>query len=294
MSRVAILGYGAVAAVHARRLRRSAAADIVAVFGPSEEKARRFAQAHGIPVAATSLESACAAADTAIICSPSPRHYEQALAVLEAGLNALVELPACESVAEARRLEALARGRGLILRCAHTSRYLEPYLRLEGWLSEGTLGNIEQVHYLRSIPPRERSWIDDALLHHAGHPLDLFLHWWGTLRPLGCAALPQTRGAQNLALVARLESGAPVSVAISYTARIPEVRMSVVGSRHTVITDGFSYIRSDSAGLCWQGDGEETYEHAIELQDIEFLHGGGVRWAETVRLTALAGEFRAL
>lgn len=289
MTCVAILGYGAVASIHARRLRRSGAADLVAVFGPREDKARRFADAHGIPNAATTLEQAFAAADAAIICSPSPRHYEQAHAALEAGLRVLVELPPCETLAEAESLRSLGG-----VACAHTSRYLEPFVRIGAWIREGTLGRIEQIHYLRSIPPRQRSWQDDALLHHAEHPLDLLLHWFGSVRPLGCAALPERRGAQNLAVLAALENGAPVSMAISYTARIPEARLTIAGSSHTVITDGFSYIRSDCADLEWKGNGEETYERAIEEQDGAFLRGSGVQWEETVRVTALVEEFRTL
>ncbi len=268
--RVAIVGYGAVAGVHMRGLRHSRTAEVVSVSGPNPEKARRFADLHGIPSVAS-----IAPADVAIICSPSPWHCEQARAALEAGLHVLVELPACETPDQARQLGRLASERGLMLACAHTSRYLGPYERLEGWIREGRLGAIEQVHYLRVIPPRQRSWTDDALLHHAEHPLDLFLKWFGSLRALACAALPSAVGAQNLALIAELPGGAPVSVAISYTARIAEVRMTVAGSEHTVITDGFSFIRSDAAELCWQGDGEETYECAVEAQDAAFLDGGG-------------------
>jgi 2-hydroxy-4-carboxymuconate semialdehyde hemiacetal dehydrogenase len=292
MIRVAIAGYGAVAAIHARRLELPAQA--TAVFGPNKEKAERFAAAHGIPNAVTSWEAALESADAAIICSPSPCHYEQARAALEAGLHVLVELPACDGLAEARKLHALALKLGLRLHCAHTSRHLAPYARLGLWLSEGVLGAIEQVYYLRSIPPRKRSWTDDALLHHAGHPLDLFLNWFGALRPLSCAAHPQARQAQNLAVLGELESGAPVTVAISYTARVPEVRMTLAGSSHTVLTDGFSYIRSDLADLCWEGDGEDTYERAIQEQDRAFLAGAGVPWDETVRLAALIDDFRAL
>lgn len=292
IQRVALFGYGAVASIHARRLRPPAR--MVSVFGPNVEKAERFAAAHGIPAATTQLDEAMAGVEAAIVCSPSPRHHQQARAALEAGLHVLVELPACDSLAEARELAALAGLRGLRLHCAHTSRYLEPYVNLGRRLREGVLGDVEHLHQLRSIPPRQRSWTDDALLHHAGHPLDLFLTWFGQLAPVACAAHPQARQAQNLAVLGQLRNGAPVTVAISYTARIPEVRLTVAGSRHTVITDGFSYMRSDCPELCWEGDGEETYERAIQEQDQAFLDGSGIPWGDTLRLAALIDDFRAL
>jgi 2-hydroxy-4-carboxymuconate semialdehyde hemiacetal dehydrogenase len=293
--RVAILGYGAVAAVHVRGL----AEPPVAIFGPNEEKARRFAAQHGIPLATASMEEAVAGADAAIVCSPTPRHAEQARATLEAGVNVLVELPACGSLDEALALGNLAETRGRVLQCAHTSRYLEPFRRLGEWIRAGELGEIWQIRYWRTIPPRSRSWTDDALLHHAEHPLDLMLHWFGELRPLACAAHPAGLGAQNAALVGEVAGGAPVSISISYTASIPGVGMTVAGSKHTVETDGFSFMRSDRADWCWQGDEDGAYQQAIAAQDAAFLSasegsGGGVDWSETVTLTAAVEQFREL
>ncbi len=255
MPRVALIGYGAVAALHARRMLRRGEAEIVSVYGPDREKARRFATTHGIPVASDSLAAALESSDAAIICSPTTRHFEQACTALEAGVETLVELPACPTAGEARTLGELAGSRGVRLNCAHTSRYLAPYVRIREWLQAGALGAVTQVRYWRSVPPRERSWSDDALLHHAGHPLDLFLHWFGTLRTLGCAAQPLSGEIKDLAVLGELPGGAPASVSISYTARLADISMTVVGSEHTVVTDGFSFIRSDRrrdvlAGRC--------------------------------------------
>jgi predicted dehydrogenase len=281
--RLAVIGYGAVAAIHARRM----GAEMV--YGPDAGKAQAFAEAHGVPWATGDLNEALRGAGAAIICSPSHLHYEQTLRALGHGVATLVELPACGSLDEARSLEAAAGPVALV--CAHTSRYLEPYRRIRSWIASGRLGEIRQVRYTRSVPPRKRSWSDDALHHHAEHPLDLFLDWFGELTPLACAG---TADRQDVALAACLTSGAPVSIAISYTARLAACEMTVTGAAHTVVTDGFSYIRSDDDDLDWQGDGQTVYEQAIEDQDRAFLASAGVPWRDTIRLNRYVEEFAAL
>lgn len=295
--RVALIGYGAVAEIHARRL--AGQADLISVFGPDHKKANKFAQAHGIPNADVELERTLARSHAAIICSPSAFHFEQARVALEHGVNVLVELPACTFVREAETLAAAAQSHDVVVQCAHTSRYAEPYRRISEWISRRALGDIRYIHYLRCIPPRKRSWTDDALLHHAEHPLDLFLHWFGFLTPLGCAAHPSIPGAQDVSLIARVCENAPVTVCISYTSRVAEVKMTVVGIKHTIVTDGFSYVDADEPRFTWKGDEQQVYEAAIQEQDTMFLKAcrdgeGGVPWHETVKLTNCVSEFANL
>lgn len=291
--RVAIIGYGAVAAIHARRLRSHA--EVISVYGPDLEKCERFAQEHKILRAETELTAALAGADAAIVASPSARHYEQAMAALERGIHSLVELPACFSSGEANRLDELAHSKGAIIQCAHTSRYLEPYLLIGNWIRTGDFGEIQQIRYVRSIPPRERSWADDALWHHAAHPLDLFLAWFHSIQPLGCSMHPEDT-VQNVAFLASIDDKTPVTISISYTARLPEVKMTIVGSNHTVETDGFSYIASDSTEFVWKSEMVDVYERAIETQDVAFLKActgieSGIGWRETVKLIQCIERF---
>src|SRR5690242_20746103 len=118
--RLAISGYGEVAAIHARHLRDRDRVRLVSVYGPNAAKARAFAAAHGIETAADSLDGTLRAADALIVCSPSECHVEQAARALDAGLHVLVELPACRTVEEAERLAGMAQTRGAVLQCAHT------------------------------------------------------------------------------------------------------------------------------------------------------------------------------
>lgn len=288
MTSVVIQGYGAVASVHARHLKQRGAAQLIAVCGPNIEKARKFAEKHGIPAAYTEAPEA----DVVIICSPSSMHAQHALEAMRRGSSVLVELPPCTTHAEAETLARVSRQWNSRLACAHTSRYLEPYRKVESALS--VLGPIRHVSYMRHLRPRERSWTDDALLHHAQHPLDLLLKWFGDVRPAGIVGAPASGCLQEVSLLAELPGGAPVSIDISYSAHLPFTRMTLVAPDGAIATDGFSYLESNIDALNWKGDATESYERAIGDQDAAFLNGSEVRWEETSRLIALVETFRRL
>jgi predicted dehydrogenase len=224
-----------------------------------------------------------------IVASPSALHYEHALCALERGLHVLVELPPCASAEQSEHLARVAAQSNVVLQCAHTSRYLEPYRRVGNWIRENHLGEIRQINYFRCVLPARRNWIDDALLHHAAHPLDLLLHWFGDLQSVGCAAFPWSAPHRDVSLLARLPNGAPASIAISYSAKKAHSQLSVIGDKHTLVTDGFSFIDSGDSAMTWHGDTAATYERAIAEQDLAFLRccetgDGGVSWIETTRM----------
>lgn len=296
--RIAIVGCGAVASIHAARL-KSAGIKVGAVCGSTFEKAQGFAATHNIKRAAPDLDSALDDAEAAIVASPSPLHYQQAFRALEQGVHVLVELPPCASRDEAERLARAAAQSNVVLQCAQTSRYLEPYRRIGDWIREGRIGEIRQAHYIRGVMPSRRSWTDDALLHHAAHPLDLFLDWFGGLKPLACAAAPVTGPRQDVSLLAQAGNGAPATIAISYSVKQLRTHMTLIGDKHTIATDGFSWIDSDESGLTWHGDAAAVYEQAIADQDAAFLRccesgSGGVPWSETLRMVRYTEAFQYL
>lgn len=301
--RVAIVGYGAVASVHARQLKQLPEAQLVSVFGPHPQQGRLFAEAHGIPEAARDLESLLARAEAVIVASPSPLHYQQARECLQAGRHALVELPPCQNLEEARELDRLSENR-LVLRCAHTSRFLTPYRQVGSWLRQGRLGEIQQVNYIRHLEPPDRSWADNAFFHHAAHPVDLLLDWFGDVQPLACLVRPSLARARDVTLMARLPGRIPALISVSYTSRRPAARMLVLGQLHTIETDGFSCLSSDAVDLNWRGTAQQEYEKAIGRQDRSFLRAcageeegaseEGASWEETKELVTVLEGFAAL
>lgn len=297
--RVAMIGYGAVASVHAAKLRKEPDVQLVSVYGPKHEKASSFASTHDIQRACDSIADAVSVADAAIICSPSTAHFDQARECLAHGVHTLVEIPPCENAAETEELASLARQRSVMLGCAHTSRFVASFVQVKRNIESGVLGEIQEINYARYHKLRERSWMDNALLHLAAHPIDLLLYWCGGVEPKGCAALPDVRLPQTVCLLGRLPSGGAVTISVTYASRLYQTRIMIVGEKHTLETDGFSYTNSDLQELEFRGDEEETYEEAIHVQDVDFLRacqgkGSFVSWDETSKLHHSIDAFRAL
>jgi 2-hydroxy-4-carboxymuconate semialdehyde hemiacetal dehydrogenase len=299
MIKIAIIGYGAVGSIHADKLAAEPGVELRAVYGPQLKKASAFALAHAIKEARMTIAEAVTGVDVAVVCSPSALHFQQAHECLEHGVHTLVELPPCVTTAEAEALGELARRRGVLLGCAHTSRFVSPHVRIRESIRENALGVVQEINYTRHHHLRERSWADNALLHHGAHPVDLLLDWCGGLEPQACVALPDPQHAQTVAMLARLPSGGPATINITYTSRLPHVRMLVVGEHHTLETDGFTYMRSDLADLQFAGNGQQVYEQAIGDQDVAFLRacrgqGQFVPWEETVKMVRMMNRFHAL
>jgi 2-hydroxy-4-carboxymuconate semialdehyde hemiacetal dehydrogenase len=297
--RVAMIGCGAVGSVHAANLAKQPEVELAAVYSPDLESASSFASVHHIPKVADSVKSACAGADVAIVCSPSAVHFEQARECLKAGLHTLIELPACGSLQEAEELQTEAGQRGVLLGCAHTARYLQPYARIQLALDAGWIGEIHAINYLRCPRLNVRSWTDNALVHHAAHALDLAIRWCGEVEPLACIAVPDKDSAQTASILARLPSGGPLSVTVSYKAQIPDSSMMIIGDRCTIGTDGFSYLQSDLHELRFSGDEHKVYVDAIGSQDADFIgacqgKNSFISWSETMRLIRLVCEVQAL
>lgn len=297
--RVAMIGCGAVGSIHGAYLVAQPDVELVAVYSPEQENVASFAARYGVRIVGGSVEEAIAVADAAIICSPSALHFEQSRECLRAGRHVLCELPPCNEPREAEELGAIAKQQGLILGCAHTSRYLAPYARIHAALQSGQIGEIQEVSYVRYPQVQPRAWTDNALVHHGAHPIDLALQWCGELKPIACAAYPNASSAQSVSILATLPGGRPLTATISYGAKIPISRMVVVGTTHTIETDGFSYLRSDLEELQFVGDERVVYEQAIAAQDAQFLgacrgKNAYISWAETEDLMRTIHRFRVL
>jgi predicted dehydrogenase len=297
--RVAMIGYGGVGAIHAAKLREEPDVELVSVWGPKREKASSFAVTHGIPRVCDSIAEVVSGADAVIIASPSKPHFEQARECLELGVNTLVEIPPCESAAEAEELASLAQRRGVMLGCAHTSRYAAPFMLAKKSIDAGALGKIQVISFVRHHKLRDRSWMDDALLHFSAHPIDQAFYLCGGLEPVGCVVLPDVRLPQTSAVLGILPSGAPMTISMTFASRIYLTRMMIVGDKGTIDTDGFSYLSSDLPGLEYKGDAEQGYHESIHVQDVAFLRacqgkGTFVSWDETLKVLRTIDRFREL
>lgn len=297
--RIGLVGYGRVAAVHVQAIAQGEDVRCEAVYGPSLKKGQDFGTTHGIARATDEFDEFLEHIDAVVVCSPTSHHFTQALRCLEAGKNVLVELPPCTSVSETELLWAAARASNCVIQCAHTSRFLRPYARLSSLLEEGGLGRIYEAVYVRNFTITERSWRDDALEHHAAHPVDLFLHWFGDLNPKCCLSMSEEGQIHTVNLLMGLPEEGSALVSISYKSHIPQNRLTMIGEKATLETDGFTYLRSDKGEIEPEADAHEAYEDAVKNQDLQFIRAcrgeaAGVHWERTMALTRKIEEFKLL
>ena len=90
-----IVGTGMVADFHARAIKEARGARLVGCADQAEDRARRFAEKHGVEFMTGRIEDLVSRADIQVICitTPSGAHLEPALAAIRAGKHLVVEKP---------------------------------------------------------------------------------------------------------------------------------------------------------------------------------------------------------
>ncbi|HQB07536.1 MAG TPA: Gfo/Idh/MocA family oxidoreductase, partial [Rectinema sp.] len=114
--RFGMIGYGKVAALHAKALATIQHGELVSVCGHRQGKRDSFAYRWGLNSRNSVKEMVKEDAIQAVlITTPHPQHYSDALLALKAGCHVLVEKPLTLSVAEAETLISEANKRNLLL-----------------------------------------------------------------------------------------------------------------------------------------------------------------------------------
>ncbi len=130
MIRVAVVGVGAFGKNHARVVSQSANAKLEYVVDSDAPKAQSVAQEFGAHAAAD-YRDVIGQVDAAIVAVPTKAHAEVGCALLEAGIDVLVEKPIAPTVEEADRLIQAAEARSRILQVGHLERFNPVVLELE-------------------------------------------------------------------------------------------------------------------------------------------------------------------
>jgi predicted dehydrogenase len=119
-------------------------ADLVAVCGRGEARARETAARFGIPAWYTDAARMYAEVeiDAVVNLTPIQAHAETTLAALAAGKHVYSEKPAAGSVAEGERLRDEAARRGLTLVCAPSVLLFPQVVRARELLAEGVVGPV--------------------------------------------------------------------------------------------------------------------------------------------------------
>lgn len=190
--RVALVGTGGVANLHARAVAAHPRAELVAVADLSAEKAGDFADRYSVATAYGDLDVMLAAEhpDVVLICTPPGPHREQTLAAFAAGAHVIVEKPAAPSLDELDDMRAAAQAADRQLAVVFQQRTGTAAAHVRGLLKSGALGRplvaVCQTLWFRdaeyfAVPWRGR-WETEGggtTLGHGIHQLDLLAHLLG-------------------------------------------------------------------------------------------------------------------
>ena len=167
--RLAVIGAGQFGKNHCRVVHESERAQLCAVVDTDPKRAAESAALYG----AEPLADARALAgkvDAAIVAVPTTAHEAVASALIEAGIDVLVEKPIAGDLEAADRLVAAAARHGRILQVGHLERFNPAVIELE---KRATLPLFFEIHRLNIFSPR--SLDVDVVLDLMIHDVDIVL-----------------------------------------------------------------------------------------------------------------------
>lgn len=174
--RWAIAGTGRMSTEMATSFREVTNGELVAVGSRSPQRARAFADEHGIPAAFGSYRMLVASPDidAVYIATPHPQHTSIALAAIASGTPVLVEKAFTATVADTERVIDAARAAGVFAMEAMWTRFNPGVVRVRELLADGAIGQLRGIQgdltAFRPYEPTDRIF-DPAL--GGGAVLDL-------------------------------------------------------------------------------------------------------------------------
>jgi predicted dehydrogenase len=128
--------------------------EVAAVAARDPERARAFANKHGIPRVFDSYDALLADPELDAVYNPLPNslHAEWTMRALEAGKHVLCEKPFTSNATEAEKVAAAAEGSGLVVMEAFHYRYHPLAARMREIVTGGELGQIRRVETWMCVP----------------------------------------------------------------------------------------------------------------------------------------------
>lgn len=216
--KVAIVGTGGIAAVHADNLARTGGrAELVAACDVDPGRLDEFADAHGVPGRYLDLADLLAEArpDIVHLCTPPMLHIDQAIECLEAGVHVLSEKPPALSLADFDRLEKAQVKGGAQFSCVFQHRFGDAAAAAQQLIGGPEFGRplVARCDTLWYRPdsywdlPWRGTWSAEGggpTMGHGIHQFDLLLHLLGPWEEVTAIAGRQARATSTEDLSAAL------------------------------------------------------------------------------------------
>jgi len=277
-----VAGAGAFGRQHLDALATIEGVEVTAIASGTLEQAKRVAATYGVEHASADLDEVLGRpdVDAVILCTPTPLHARQAIAVMQAGKHVQVEIPLADSWRGAQEVARVAGDSGVTCMVGHTRRFNPSHQFVHQRIQAGEL-TLQHLHaetyFLRrsnlNALGEPRDWTDHLLWHHAAHTVDLFLYQTGEPIVVANAVQgpphPELGIAMDLSIQLRTASGQLCSLALSFNNDGP------LGTTFRYIGDTATYVaRYDDL---WTGRDEpvdlSTFDSAggVVRQDREFV-----------------------
>ena len=184
MTKVAVIGAGAMGRHHLRVYRELESACLVGFSDADPEVTGRIGAMYGLAAHRDHRELLERERPEAVsVAVPTNDHFAVVMAALEAGCHVLVEKPIASTPELAREMIDEAARRGRVLTVGHIERFNPAVIELRRRLLEGELGRIYQLHARRLGPFPARIRDVGVVVDLATHDLDL-MRWLGGSEPV--------------------------------------------------------------------------------------------------------------
>ena len=271
----------------------SECAEVVAIAARDPERARAFAEEHGIAQVDASYEALVRNPDVDAVYNPLPAslHHEWTLEALRQGKQVLCEKPFASNASEAEQMVAAARESGLVLLEAFHYRYHPLANRILEVVASGVLGEFREIEAAFCVPIGDPDDIRYDLSLGGGATMDLGcypIHWCRLVTGseptvLGAEAREAPHGIDvTMTAELRFSGEVPCKVHCSMDAEAGfQAFLQVTGSKAVLRADNplvphFGHqlrLSIDGAEKAEQVEGRTTYDHQLDAFVAAVLDG---------------------
>ena len=175
--------------------------------------------------------------DAVVLATPAERHFDMALAAIEAGKDVFVEKPLALEWQDGAELVEAARAKRRILMVGHLLHYHPAVIKLKELIRSGALGRIEYIYSNRLSMGKIRRE-ENALWSFAPHDISVILSLVGS-SPLQATATGGAYLQPNIAdvTVSQLlfDHGTRAHIFVSWLHPYKEQRLVVIGSKQMAV-----------------------------------------------------------
>ena len=145
MVRIGILGAGRIGQVHARAVKETAEANLVAISDPFGNAAQTLADAYGCEVRTVDEIAAASDIDGVLICTPTDLHADQIEQFARAGKAVFCEKPIDLNIDRVKACLAVVKEVSGTLMLGFNRRYDADFNALKAVIDAGRIGDVEMV-----------------------------------------------------------------------------------------------------------------------------------------------------